>query len=449
MNEVLSITEAAEKLEAGELSPTELLDSCLERIRQYDERVRAWVVVDEEAAQKAARQAEEEIARGRYRGPLHGIPLGIKDIIDVAGLPTEAGSPLRRGHVAERDAPLVAALRRAGAVILGKTVTVEFACFDPSPTRNPWDPSLGHSPGGSSSGSAAAVAMGMCLGAIGTQTGGSLVRPASYCGVAACKPTYGRVDTEGVIPVSWHLDHAGPMARRVGDLAALLEVLPPGKDFSPPLPAQIPEKRFGPSHPPRLALVEELFAEGTDEAVRDATQAGLARLLAGGATVEPVRLPEGFDRINELHSQIMAVDAAEYHRDQFAAHRDQYGPLITQLLDQGLGTRAVDYAAALAHQRRFRCRIDQWFGPFDAMLMPATDTTAPATLDTTGPKHFQAPWSYLGVPVVSVPCAIAYDGMPAAVQLVQRYHHDKLLLDVARWCETQFAFDRRPPLLLE
>jgi aspartyl-tRNA(Asn)/glutamyl-tRNA(Gln) amidotransferase subunit A len=447
MSEEWTIAEASRQIEAKRLAPAELVEHCLGRIRAYDDRVRAWVLVDEEGARRAARQAEEEIEGGRYRGPLHGIPLGIKDIIDVEGMPTEAGSPLRKGKVAERDAPLVAALRRAGAIVLGKTVTVEFACFDPSPTRNPWDPSLGHSPGGSSSGSAAAVAMGMCLGAIGTQTGGSLVRPASYCGIATCKPTFGRVDTEGVIPVSWHLDHAGPMARCVADLAVLLDHLPRSKHFAPPPPDRIREGRFGPTRPPRLGLVEELYTSQADEAVRDATQSGLAKLLAGEVGIEPVRLPDGFDAINDLHTRIMAVEAAWYHAQDFAAHRAHYGPLISGLLDQGLACSGVEYAAALAHQREFRSRVDSLFAHYDALIMPATDTTAPARLDTTGPKTFQAPWSYLGVPVVSLPCAMAFDGMPAAVQLVQRYHHDGNLLRVAQWCEERFAFDRRPPLL--
>jgi aspartyl-tRNA(Asn)/glutamyl-tRNA(Gln) amidotransferase subunit A len=447
MIEPLCIWEAAGKIEAKELAPTDLVEHCLGRIRKYDDRVRAWVLVDEQGARRAAQQLEQEIAHGSYRGPLHGIPVGIKDIIDVEGLPTEAGSPLRKGHVAQRDAPLVAALREAGAVILGKTVTVEFACFDPSPTRNPWDESLGHSPGGSSSGSAAAVAMGMCLGAIGTQTGGSLVRPASYCGIATCKPTFGRVDTEGIVPVSYHLDHAGPMARCVADLEILLDCLPRSDCFSPPAPESITEKRFGPGRPPKLGLFEGLFADEADQAVRDATQAGFARLLAGEASLEPVHPPDGFSEINDLHTRIMAVEAAQYHRQDFAAHRASYGPRITQLLDEGLAISGVDYADALAHQRAYRRRLGPLFEKYDALIMPATDTTAPARLDTTGPKTFQAPWSYLGVPVVSLPCGLAFDGMPAAVQLVHRYHSDKQLFKVAQWCEGQFACDKRPPLL--
>ena len=451
MYERISIFDAAGQVRDGRLPPPELVERCLEQIDRYENRVRAWVVVDRQGARRATRRAADAIARGEYLGPLHGIPLGIKDIIDVEGLPTRAGSPLREGHVAGCDAPLVAALRRAGAIILGKTVTVEFACFDPSPTRNPWDPQLRHSPGGSSSGSAVAVAMGMCLGAIGTQTGGSLVRPASYCGVAACKPTFGRVDTDRIVPVSYHLDHPGPMAPCVDDLGIILRHLPqhgtggaPGASQpQPPAPEQASEV----PRPPRLGLVERFFMEKADDTIRRATESALEKLRAGGAEIDVVTVPDDFDEVLNMHLRIMAVEAAEYHRRQFAAHRGSYGPMITSLLDEGLQISAVDYAAALAHQRAFRRRIAGAFGELDALLMPATDTTAPPTLQTTGPRTFQAPWSYAGVPVVSIPCGLAPDGMPAAVQLVGRHYQEQSLLGVARWCEAHLDFRALPPMM--
>ncbi|MCL4194749.1 MAG: amidase, partial [Thermoguttaceae bacterium] len=235
-----AIRQLADEIRQGRLQPIELLDRCLDRIDRFDGEVLAWVAVDEAGARRDAEQMAREAAEGRWRGPLHGIPIGVKDIIDVGGLPTRAGSPLREHHVAQADAPLVAALRRAGAVIIGKTVTVEFACFDPSPTRNPWN--LEHTPGGSSSGSAAAVAMDMCPAALGTQTGGSLVRPAGYCGVATFKPSLGRLNTEGIIPVSPHLDQPGPMARSVDDLMELFGLLDGSAAVAPP---ERPPPRLG------------------------------------------------------------------------------------------------------------------------------------------------------------------------------------------------------------
>jgi len=440
MFEPISISDASRQIEAGRLAPLDLVEGCLEQIREYEERVRAWVIVDEEGARQAARRLGEEVARRHYIGPLHGIPIGIKDIVDVEGFPTRAGSPVTEARAKRSDAPLVAALRRAGAIILGKTVTCEFAGFDPSPTRNPWDPKLDHTPGGSSSGSAVAVALGMCLGAIGTQTGGSLVRPASYCGVAACKPTFGRIPTDGVVPVSHHLDHPGPIARTARDLECMLQCL---VDMGSAPPAKQPT-------PPRLAFLEEFFMEEADEPIRRVTQAAVRLLGDGGAQIEPIGLPESFAHVHEMHRRIMAVEAAAFHRRQFEAHRDAYGPIISAMLDEGLATSAVDYAEALSHQREFRRRIAATFNaaePFDALVMPATDTAAPARLDTTGDSRFQAPWSYSGLPVVSIPCGLACDGMPAALQFVGPPEQEAALLRVAQWCEEQIRFRELPALL--
>lgn len=443
-----SIAEAFKGIRDGRVTPLDLVEQCLTQIHAYENRVRAWVEVDEEGARQVARQLGAMAAQGQYLGSLHGIPLGIKDIIDVAGFPTRCGSPLREHHRAAADAPVVAGLRKAGAIILGKTVTVEFACFDPPPTRNPWDSTLTHTPGGSSSGSAVAVAMGMCLGALGTQTGGSLVRPSSYCGIAACKPTFGRVATEGIVPVSYHLDHPGPMARTVDDLGLLLACLPRPSGFGwPGSPRQpLAEDQTIGMRPPRLGLVEEWFLEGADETVRQATTAALEKLRQAGAEIETVGLPKRFHEILPFHRRIMAVEAAAYHREAFTHHREAYGPLISGLLDEGLGIRAEAYATALAHQREARMQIGELFDGLDVLAMPATDTTAPATLATTGNNRNQAPWSYLGVPVISLPCGIASDGMPAAIQLVARHNAEPGLFHVARWCETQLAFDAVPPL---
>lgn len=445
----ISITEAAQQIRAGQLTPLDLVDRCLEQIHKYEERLQAWVLVDEAGARKAAHHLGEEAARGEYRSLLHGIPIGIKDIIDVEGFPTRAGSPLRENHLATADAPVVAALRQAGAIILGKTVTVEFACFDPPPTRNPWHPAMRHTPGGSSSGSAVAVAMGMCLGALGTQTGGSLVRPSSYCGIATCKPTFGQVSSQGIVPVSYHLDHPGPMARTVDDLAILLAHLPRPSEFGwpGPGPQASSDELAELSHPPRLGLVEDWFLEEADEPVRQATAQTVEQLRHGGAEIDTVRLPHWFREILPLHRRIMAVDAAAYHREQFTAHRTSYGPLIAALLDEGFTIRGVAYAAALAHQRECSARADSLFEGFDALIMPSTDTTAPATLATTGNNRNQAPWSYLGVPVISIPCARASNGMPAAVQLVSRHYDEPALFRVARWCEACLTFDALPALL--
>lgn len=431
-----TIPEAAAAFRNGTLTPTALLEACLERIDRFESRINAWVLVDRDAARESAGRAERELREGIDRGPLQGIPVGIKDIIDVAGLPTKAGSPLREGHVAKEDAPVVAALRRAGAVILGKTVTVEFACFDPSPTRNPWEPEH-HTPGGSSSGSAAAVAMGMCLAALGTQTGGSLVRPSTYCGIATCKPTFGAVDTRGIVPVSPHWDHAGPMARTVVDLRTMLRALIPLA--SPAAPVNVP---------PRLGILEEFFMKEANPSVVNVIRDAVSELTAAGVSVVEVPLPFDFHEFRHIHLTVMAADAAAYHREDFVRRPEAYGPMISGLLQDGLSSSAVDYAAALIRREELRNAVAGMFEGVDALIMPSTDTTAPPTRDTTGTPKFQAPWSCTGFPVVSIPCGPAENGMPVGLQLAGPSHQTASLLDVAEWCEKRIGFIATPPLLM-
>src|SRR5882724_3924205 len=216
-----TIHEAAEAIRQKKITPVDLVNQCLANIDRWEEKVRAWVFVDREGALAEAKRLTDELARGQYRGPLHGIPLGVKDIFDVFDWPTAAGSKLWANSIARQDADVVRQLRQAGAIFLGKTVTTQYASFDPPVTRNPWN--LAHTPGGSSSGSAAAVATGMCLGALGSQTGGSITRPASYCGVAGCKPGYGLLSCRGVVPLAPSMDHPGPIARCIKDLAIMLQ----------------------------------------------------------------------------------------------------------------------------------------------------------------------------------------------------------------------------------
>ncbi|MBN1908704.1 MAG: amidase [Pirellulales bacterium] len=449
-----TLAETTDQIRRGQCSPVDLVELCLSRIHQFDDRLRAWVFVDEEGARREAQRMADEAAAGRFRGPLHGVPVGIKDIIDVQGWPTRAGSPLRENiEPAEQDAPVVAALRAAGAILLGKTVTVEFACFDPPPTRNPWDPQLGHTPGGSSSGSAVAVATGMCLGALGTQTGGSLVRPSTYCGIATCKPTFGRVSRQGVVPVSYHFDHVGPMARRVADLALMLRCLPHSDDFGPPggLTASTPATTGDgqAARPPRLGLLSGFFHNVADPAIRELVASAVERLRRAGATVELVQTDVDFAMTKPMHRRIMAVEGAAYHRANFTAHHELYGSMIAEMLDLGLATSAADYAEALAWQRQFRREVVPLVESYDALLCPSTHTTAPATLAHTGTSECQAPWSMAGLPVVSIPCGLADDGMPGAVQLVGRWHHDTDLLTLAQWCEPHLGLTNVPPILTE
>ncbi|HEV3343999.1 MAG TPA: amidase [Pirellulales bacterium] len=437
-----TIFTAAGQIRSGHLTAQELLQRCLAQIDAFESRVHAWVLVDEPGAREAARRADDEIGQGRDRGPLHGIPIGIKDLCDVAGWPTLAGSPLRAAHRAASDATVVARLREAGAIILGKTVTTEFASFDPPPTRNPWN--LERTPGGSSSGSAAAVALGMCLGAIGSQTGGSITRPASFCGVAGCKPTFGRVSGQGVVPLSRHMDHVGPIARSVGDLAAMLGVIA-GYDPADPTTVDVRVDDYvracRGAPPPRLAILDEaFFLEGLFHRMMDAILKCSNAFEAAGAEVRVAHLPESFSEVIPLHRRIMTAEAAEYHQAMFREHGDRYGKHIGGLIEEGLASRAVDYAAALLHRRTLQRELLASFGDeIDALITPATTSTAPG-VETTGDPKFNSPWSYVGYPTVSFPCGLADDGLPIALQFVGRPLQEARLLAAASWCEGALGF---------
>jgi len=432
-----TIAKAAEQIRAGDISPLDLVESCLSRIERYEDRIHAWVLVDADGARKEAARQDAVLRAGGDPGPLVGIPIGIKDIIDVAGWPTKAGSPLRDGHIAKADAPLVRYLRDAGAIILGKTVTTQFASFDPPPTRNPWNPS--RTPGGSSSGSAAAVAVGMCMAAIGSQTGGSIIRPASYCGVTGLKPTFGQISLDGIVPFSAPIDHPGPIARCVNDLLAVyaaIRGLTAGLELgSEPLPH-------------RFHVIESYFMEQATPGVRSITRRALAKIQDAWSEEQSIDLPASFAEVHTNHYRMMAYGAAEYHRQDFSAHRNAYAPNISKLIEAGLATSREDYLAALEHQRQFQSDMDAMLSGGRIAIMPSTSTTAPAS-DTTGDPKFNSPWSYAGVPAITIPCGLASDGLPCGLQLIGSRNSEARLLQAAAWCEEQIGFQDRPPLLDE
>jgi len=436
-----TITSVGEHLRRRERSSVELVDQCLRQIGKLEARIRAWVIVDRDGAIAQARRLDEELAAGQWRGPLHGIPIGIKDIIDVTGFPTAAGSSLLADNVATRDSTIVARLREAGAVILGKTVTTQFASFDPPVTRNPWN--LDRTPGGSSSGSAAAVACGMCLGAIGSQTGGSITRPASYCGVAGCKPTYGRVSVAGVLPFAPSMDHPGPIARTVRDLAIILEAIA-GPDDADPFCASVPESLLVAAldpplaEPPRVGVLSGLFAERAEPPMRDAMERVAESLRRAGAAVREVALPRSFDDVLKSHRTIMAVEAAATHEERFAKHRAEFLPKIRGLIDEGLAAPTADYVRARQAQLALSRKILGCFADSDVLLTPATLGPAPDT-STTGDPAFNSPWSFTGLPTVSFPIGVAPDGLPLAIQLVGQPFREAELFRAAEWCEARMT----------
>lgn len=448
MNFPTTIAAVAAQLRSGKLTPSDLTEACLARIDALEPQVRAWVFVDADAARRSAAQAGEELRAGKDRGPLHGIPIGVKDIIDVAGYPTLAGHRARPRAVAEQHAFVVEKLVAAGVVILGKTVTTEYASFDPPPTLNPWN--LDRTPGGSSSGSAAATAAGMCYVALGSQTGGSVIRPASYCGVAGIKPTYGRLGLSGIVPLAYHFDHPGALARTVDDLALTYRAMH-GDDTGDMHRVRAGETAGGTARgiaTLRLGVVKGYFEEKATDDVRAGVGAAIERIRGAGALLREVELPPSFAGVPAAHRLIMAVDAASYHRDPFTKNRSDYGPRIASLLDEGLAASAVDYSQALHLQRRFRHEMEALLrsADVDALVMPAVGNTAPPK-DTTGDVSLQAPWSLAGLPVVSMPCGLASDGLPVALQLVGQAWTEDSLLATAAACESAIGFSGVPKLV--
>ncbi len=426
---VRSISDAAARIAAGRLTSSALLEASLDRIAKQDEAVRAWASIDEAGARAAARERDEEGRAGRARGPLHGIPVAIKDIFHVAGLTTTCGAAPAFHVRPTEDAVAVARLRAAGAVIVGKAHTTEFAYFEPGPTRNPWN--RAHTPGGSSSGSAAAVAADMVPLALGTQTVGSVLRPAAYCGVVGFKGTYGLIPTDGVVPLAWSFDHVGVFARRVADVALALDAL-----AAAPLPRREPR-------PPRLGLAPELLERASPE-VAERVRETAARLAHAGATVQEVALPPSFAGVHAAGRTVLEVEAAAYHEELYRVHAAQYRPRTRELIATGLTRSAVAYARAQRARLAFRRDVMPQFAACDAWLSPTAPTPAPEGF-ATGDPWFCAPWSFAGVPAISLPIGVSPLGLPHAIQLVGAAHRDAEILAVAAWCERVVGFESAPP----
>jgi Asp-tRNA(Asn)/Glu-tRNA(Gln) amidotransferase A subunit family amidase len=422
-----SASQLARLVHEGAVSPGEIAAAALDRIDALDGRLKAWVAIDRVAVQAEAALLDREARAGAFRGPLHGVPVGVKDIYDVAGLPTRAGASfLAAAPPAVSDSAAVASLRRGGALILGKTATTTFAMADPAETVNPWHPS--HTPGGSSSGSAAAVAAGMVPAALGTQTAGSVLRPAAFCGIVGFKPSFGRISRAGVIPFAWSLDTLGPLTRSVADAALLLEVMTRLDWRREPDTAE-------PEVTPRLGVVSRLFPQRLHPEMEGMLAGAATAFARAGARVEEVALSDRFELTLEAHHIIMTVEGAAYHSRTHAEHLHEYRPRLRTLVETG---RLVPATAYLEAQR---VRADLWrrtlplLGRFDALLVPAAAGPAPEGLDSTGDPSFNAPWTLLGLPTIALPAGHDAQGLPLGLQLVGQPRADEALLRVAAWCE--------------
>jgi Asp-tRNA(Asn)/Glu-tRNA(Gln) amidotransferase A subunit family amidase len=430
----LSATDAARLIRDGAISSVELVDACLARVRAVDGKVQAWTFLDPDHALAQARAADARRLAGDPVGPLHGVPVAIKDIIDTADMPTENGSVLHAGRTPSRDATVVAMLRAAGAVILGKTVTTEFAAYAPGKTRNPHDPA--HTPGGSSSGSAAAVAAGMAPIAVGSQTNGSVIRPAAFCGVYGFKPTHGWIPRHGILPLCRSLDHVGVFARALEDVALLAEQVV-GHDERDPDSRPRARTPFRdvlaqePPLPPMFAFVKTARWERTTPDTR-AAFAELAGLL--GDRLEEVEPVEASEEAFEWHRVIMEAEMAASLDREWRTGRDRLSESLRRQLERGREIRAVDYQQALARARAFADGLPELFQQrYDAILTPAAPGPAPRGLDSTGDPSFCTLWTLYGMPAVTLPLLRGATGLPIGVQLVGARGDDARLLRTARW----------------
>ncbi|HEY3912518.1 MAG TPA: amidase [Stellaceae bacterium] len=420
----LSAREAARQIAERKLSAEALAAAYLDRIAVREGVVGAWQYLDPEQALAEARQRDAEPPRG----PLHGVPIAVKDLIDTADMPTAYGSPIYRGHRPAADAACVALARAAGAVVLGKTVTTEFATFTPGKTANPHHPA--HTPGGSSSGSAAAVADGMAPLAFGTQTAGSVIRPAAFCGTVGYKPSFGLISRAGVKPLADSLDTIGVLARTVEDAAFFAGVI-----------TERPALRHLalPAHLPRLGLYRTPMWDEAEPATVAALDQARAALERAGARVDEIAIAPEHHRLTEAQDKIMGYETVRALADERIRHSAELSPRLAQLLDAGMAVGADEYDAARAAAERAQAGLAGFFGGCEAMLVPAAPGAAPTGLDYTGDPVFNRMWTLLGVPCATVPALWGENSLPVGVQLVGRIGDDARLLACAAFLERALA----------
>jgi Asp-tRNA(Asn)/Glu-tRNA(Gln) amidotransferase A subunit family amidase len=424
---------------SGRLSALDHAQACIAQAQAVEPRIHAFKAIDPAAilgrAEAAARAAD-----GRSPGPLAGVPIGVKDIIDVGGMVTGMGSPIHDASVAGADAVLVARLKAAGAFVFGKTVTTEFAFMHPRETRNPWH--TGHTPGGSSSGSAAAVAAGCVPAALATQTNGSVIRPAAFCGVVGFKPGLGVFPVQGVLSYAPTLDQPGCHARSVAGVALVAGALAePGCAL-----AQVSLPRAGAGVvAPRLAAVRTPAWPCATATMRSAFERVQALLAGAGAQVSPVELPAGFEQAHEVHRLIMGHESVRFFTPVQALHRGLISDGLNRYLDEAAAIGNAAYREALGMRDQLRAKFARFVSSYDAVITPPAPGEAPAGIDTSGDPVFCSIWTLLGTPAITLPIGLGPDGLPLGLQLVGAEGGDAGLLGVAQWCETHLGFPGLPP----
>ena len=438
----MHIEEFARRLRARETTVAQATEDALQRATAEQSRLNAFILIMTEQARQQARELDHELALGRERGPLHGVPITIKDILDIKGTPTTAASRVRDGHVAERDCPAVAHLRQAGAVFIGKTNLHEFAFGTTNedsafgPARNPFDPA--RSPGGSSGGSAAALGAGIGLATIGTDTGGSIRIPAAACGLVGLKPTIGEVSTEGVVPLSRTMDHVGPLTRSVADACLVFHALLGDPAATPPPPVPLTGLR--------LAIPRKYFCDLLDDGVRGEFEASLERLRKAGAHVDDIEIHHATD-IAPVYLNLVLADGASYHAATLESMPEKYAPAVRLRLEMGRYILAEDYVRALAGREVLTREVDAALGQHDALVLPTLPIPAPILgepmVEIAGKNEpvrnvmlrLTQLFDVTGHPAIAIPMGMTTAGLPTSLQLVGGRQQTDALLRVALACE--------------
>jgi Asp-tRNA(Asn)/Glu-tRNA(Gln) amidotransferase A subunit family amidase len=414
----LDATEIAGRIAAGETTCEAVTRDCIARISAREDVVNAWVNFDQKLALDQARALD----RGPRRGPLHGVPIGVKDTIDTFDMPTEMGSPIYRGHRPRSDASCVALLRRAGAIVLGKTATCEFAGSAPPTTTNPHN--AAHTPGGSSSGSAAAVADYMVPAALGTQTGGSILRPSSFCGVFGYKPTYNTINTMGTWPAAGSIDTIGWLARSIDDVEMLMAVLR----------MQEPQPPRQPDSPPRIGVWRTDLWNTAQPETRTAVEDAATRLANAGAAVRDFDLPDAFNGLHVVaRSAIGFYERAACMAFVWDNKREMLSPQMRRYIENGHKISRDEYVAGLRRLDQCRGLLSEVFGKFDVLLVPCVPGEAPKGLEATGDPNMQAIWTALHTPTMTLPTHRGPSNLPVGIQLVGQRYEDDRLFACARW----------------
>ena len=457
---LLTIHEASDLIRSRQISPVELTQAFLDRIEAVDDRLKSYITLLPEAAMETAREAEAEISRGNYRGPLHGIPIALKDLYDTAGVPTMAQSKVLEHRVPDKDATVVTRLREAGTVLLGKLTMHEFALGFPASLyespRNPWN--LDHVTGGSSSGSGAGIGAGTCMGTLGSCTGGSIRGPASYCGIVGLKPTYGRVSRHGVLPLSWSLDHVGPMTWTVEDTAHMMQAIA-GRDPNDPTSSTEPVPDYAASlredvsglviGVPRHYFFDA--SSGADREMLAAVDKALTELEGLGARVEEVTIPS-LDLAGPANWLIMMSEAYAYHKANLAAQPENFGPVVRHRFYLGGLFGSGEYVKAQQARTRIRREFAEVMQRVDLIGCPTMLGPAPV-FDTFDPssvvlgRSFTAPFNETGMPAISVPCGFTQSGLPLGLQLAGKPFEEETVIRAAYTYQQHAGWYKQRPAL--